>query len=145
MSTRSGPPANGVRPRSGARGRATSNGASRIDLCAGMEEICADETCTTWTTREQFLWLHELAHPWLDAHVDEPTRDAFLEHVRLPRWADPTDAWWDRGLERAANTLAFGLLDERVNTLPQVDGTCAERDAGFRILTGTDPIAACTS
>jgi len=48
-------------------------------------------------------------------------------------------------MERAANTLAFAMLDEPITMLPEVDGTCDERDTGFRILTSADPITPCTS
>jgi hypothetical protein len=130
----------------GARGLAqpTADGAN-ITLCATPDEICLDTGCDQRTGRSKFLLLHEFAHPWLDEHADEATRAAFLEHVDLPRWADRDDPWSDRGMERAANTLAFAMLDEPITMLPEVDGTCDERDTGFRILTSADPITPCTS
>ncbi len=40
--------------------------------------------------------------------------------------------------------LAFGLMDEPVEIDPEFICSFEERAAGFRILTRTDPIAACT-
>jgi len=47
-------------------------------------------------------------------------------------------------VERAADMLAFGLMDEPVEIDPEFTSSCEERTAGFRILTRTDPIAVCT-
>ncbi len=47
------------------------------------------------------------------------------------------------GVERAAETIAYGLMGEPVNLTPTLHGTCDDRDLEFRILTGRDPIVPC--
>ena len=122
----------------------TTEGETNITLCRTPEDVCLDDTCDDWVASSRQLWLHELAHPWLDEYVDEATRATFLEFVGLPRWADQDDPWQERGVERAADMLAFGLMDEPVEIDPEFTRNCEERTAGFRILTRTDPIAVCT-
>ena len=128
----------------GGQASTTVEGTS-ITLCRTPEDICLDDACQDWVASSRQLWLHELAHPWLDEHTDEATRAAFLELVGLARWADYEDPWEERGEERAADALAFGLMDEPVELAPELHSDCEGRIAGFRILTRTDPIAACES
>jgi hypothetical protein len=64
----------------------------------------------------------------------------------VDRWNDPADSGMDRGVERAANCIMFGLIEE---TTPQSGylgwvGDCSWRAEAFRLLTGTAPIARCT-
>ncbi len=125
-------------------GLASTGDVTRITLCATPDDICLDEACLDWANRPRHLLLHELAHPWLHESVDEPTRAAFLEAVGLDNWSDPGDRWLERGVERAADTLAYGLAGEPVTLVPEIHGDCEDRDAGFRILTETDPLAPCT-
>jgi hypothetical protein len=114
-----------------------------ITLCATADSVCENEDCTSWSRSMRHLWLHELAHPWLDGNVDEPIRNRFLDLVGLERWSDPDGPWARRGVERAANTIAFGLIDEPVILRLGFQGTCEQRDEGFRLLTGLDPITRC--
>lgn len=53
--------------------------------------------------------LHELAHAWEAAVVDERTRRRFTQDLGLASWNDPEVPWSDRGIERAANTIALVL------------------------------------
>lgn len=115
-----------------------------ITFCSRPGEVCEDEDCTRWHRRYRHLWLHELAHAWLDDNVDDPTRQRFLELVEMERWSDHDDPWTRRGVERAANTIAYGLIDEPVTLAFSFQGTCEQRDQGFRLLTGIDPVAPCT-
>ena len=45
-------------------------------------------------------------------------------------------------VEIAAETIAYGLMDEPIERHPEFDADRAERFDGFRILTGSDPICA---
>lgn len=114
-----------------------------ITLCRTTDDICLDETCRTWAPRHRQLLLHELAHPWLDEHADETVRAEFLDLVELPRWSDPSDRWDERGVEWAADAIAYGLMDDPVEIAPELATTCDERLAGFRVLTGAEPVAVC--
>lgn len=53
--------------------------------------------------------LHELAHAWMRHNLDDQTRQSVMDHWGLERWRDKTDAHLDRGVERAAETIAFTL------------------------------------
>lgn len=116
---------------------------ANIMLCRTTDDICLDETCHSWAPRHRQLLLHELAHPWLEENTDEALRSEFLDSVELPRWRDPLDPWEQRGVERAADAIAFGLMDEPVDIAPMLAATCDERAASFRILTGADPMSSC--
>jgi hypothetical protein len=83
------------------------------------------------------------AHAWIDEYVDEETQDEFLDLVDLPRWRDPQDPPEDRGLERAADTMMLGLIDEVGNLAIARDIPCDVREEGFKLLTGTDPVSSC--
>lgn len=128
----------------GGQASATEQGTS-ITLCRAPDDLCPDGACDDSPARHRQLWLHELAHSWLDEYTDEVTRATFLEMVGLTRWADRDDPWTDRGEERAADTLAFGLMDEPVELVPEFHADCDERTARFRILAGHDPLATCPS
>jgi hypothetical protein len=125
----------------GGEAASTDQGATVI-LCRTADDICVDEPCRQWRDRDRQLWLHELAHPWLEAHTDDSIRADYLELVGLQRWSDPQDPWEERGVEIAAETIAYGLMDEPIERHPEFDADRAERFDGFRILTGSDPICA---
>lgn len=115
--------------------------------------ICVDAAGLDRTTSRQPtgsvpLWparlvLHELAHVWIDQHLDTPTRHRFLEHVGLTSWDDPTSPWNQRGSEWAADTIAWALID-RVCTLTTLgERPCEQLTGAFHTLTGVQPLTAC--
>jgi hypothetical protein len=116
---------------------------ANITLCRSVDDICLDEACQTSAPRHRQLLLHELAHPWLDEHTNDAVRAEFLDLVGLTAWWDPSDAWRNRGVERAADAIAYGLMDDPVDIEPELATTCEERLAGFRVLTGADPMNRC--
>jgi hypothetical protein len=115
-----------------------------IVLCFQPEEVCVDDTCTSWSERSRHYWLHELAHPWLEEFTDDEVRSEFLDLVNLSTWQDLEDPWHQRGVERGADVLAHSLMDERVTLFPEIHGSCQLRDSGFEILTGSAPLAGCS-
>lgn len=71
----------------------------RIDLC----------------TRVKWTILHELAHAWEHHTMSDATRRAFLDHTGLEAWHGYGDLdWEDRGIEAAAQAIAWGLLDTAI-------------------------------
>lgn len=68
---------------------------NRIDLCV----------------RTEYLILHELAHAWEHHFMTESTREAFLDHTGLTTWNHIETDWDERGIEAAAQAIAWGLLD----------------------------------
>lgn len=57
------------------------------------------------------VYLHELAHAWTRANLDDSTRAAFAELHGLSNWNDRTQPWGERAFEVAANVIAAGLSD----------------------------------
>ncbi len=91
---------------------------TRIDLC----------------TTDGFIVLHELAHAWEHHSMDDTTRQAFLDHTGLEVWNHADADWTERGIELAANAIAWGLLDE---TLTDGEATeYSEQLDRFELLTG---------
>jgi len=68
---------------------------TRVDLC----------------TQVGYTLLHELAHAWEYHTMSDATRQAYLDYTGLTTWADPEVEWEDRGVESAAQTIAWGLLE----------------------------------
>lgn len=88
-----------------------------------------------------FTLLHELAHAWDKHSLDDGTRDEFLEPAfsQATTWNN-NDNWYLAGGEHAANVIAWGLLEERINqTRTRPNDTDSMLD-GFKILTNGEPL-----
>jgi hypothetical protein len=122
---------------SGARGLALNDA---IVLCfQGTALWCADD-CTRWEPLAKETLLHELAHAWMVEHVDQAVIAEFLQVSGKPTWADRDSAWEDRGVEMAAETIAWALMDEPAPMMAGLELlTCDQRAALFQTLTGTAP------
>jgi hypothetical protein len=86
-----------------------------------------------------FTLLHELAHAWDMHSLDDETRERFLGIADADTWNNSED-WNLAGGEHAANVIAWGLMDERINqtrTRPYDHDSMLE---GFDILTGSEPL-----
>jgi hypothetical protein len=64
--------------------------------------------------------LHELAHIWLESRLDAADRGWYLEPTGLSTWLGAEVIWSERGGERAAEVLMWGLLDVDI-PLPKLD------------------------
>jgi hypothetical protein len=121
----------------------TGSTAPDIGLPFTAAEACTNADCTAWSQEARLATLHELAHVWLApfGYLGGPTYQAppirgpeFLQRRGLP-WRDPTRPLAEQGYERAAATIAQGLMDE-----PTTGGLpCAELEADFRLLTRSTP------
>jgi hypothetical protein len=116
---------------------------AEISLCSPPEVMCKNADCTAWSTNSRATLLHEYSHAWIDENLDEKAQATFLELVGLPRWRDHEDPPEERGVERAANTIMLGLIDDVGGLAIARDIPCEERSAGFRQLTGMAPITRC--
>jgi hypothetical protein len=105
--------------------------AGRIDLC----------TAAASEPYAQKFALHELAHAWTAAHLDANTQARFLELRGIARWNGPGDAWKERGIEQAAEIIAWGLGEGEIQPLLPESATTDELVAAFVLLTGEAPIA----
>lgn len=82
------------------------------------------------------VYLHELAHAWTRRHLNDTTREAFMELHGLTTWNDPRTPWRDRGMERAAIVIQLGLEDPGH---PTRERRVRDRLLGFELLTGISP------
>lgn len=82
--------------------------------------------------RMKIILLHELAHAWKHHNLSEETRVQFTQHWELENWNDKSDAWGDRGVERAAHTIAFTLNQQD----PNVSDGVRRYVCGYELLTG---------
>lgn len=90
----------------------------------------------------EFVVLHELAHVWVDANVDEAARDRYLRWRGLDTWSDRAVPRGDRGVEDAAFVIQQNLRYVAPSVL--ASATWTERIAAFEFLTGTrSPLRAC--
>lgn len=91
-------------------------------------DVCVDEP---------LVILHELAHAWTHVHIEPVEEAAFVTAGGFESWNDPETAWSDRGMEDAAETIAWALLEHPIQ-MPTSGGPIAERNAAYRLLTGSD-------
>lgn len=116
-----------------------------VTLCF-LTAICAGASCDSWSDAARTTTLHELGHAWIDDHVSDETRKAFLELAGLESWSSADVAWGDRGVELAASTIAWGLLDVESSVSPKLGPrTCEELTELFGILVGGEaqPFTSC--
>jgi hypothetical protein len=93
--------------------------------------ICIDEPRKT-------LVLHELAHAWERATLDDGRRHAFLQTRGLAEWRDAR--WHERGTEHAAEAVMWGLMDVPLRIVTIRDTSCGRLRAAFVMLTGREPL-----
>jgi hypothetical protein len=104
----------------------------------GRVDLCVAEASEPYARK---FALHELAHAWTAAHLDAGTQARFLELRGLDRWNTPGDAWKERGIEQAAEIIAWGLGEGEIRPLLPEPATTDELVAAFVLLTGERPIA----
>jgi len=114
----------------GCRGELGYYRAGRIDLC----------TAASSEPYQRKFALHELAHAWTAAHLDSGTGARFLELRGLGGWNASGDPWKERGIEQAAEIVAWGLGEGEIVPLLPEPATVAELTAAFELLTGERPI-----
>lgn len=95
--------------------------ANRIDVCVA----------------EPVVVLHEIAHAWAHENLTREQREAFVAVGGFESWNAPETAWSERGSERAATVIAWGL-SEQPHMVVTRDGPLAQRNAQFHMLTGFD-------
>lgn len=109
-------------------------------ICTSEEEACEDTSCTTFELRARHTILHELAHVWMDDHLDDDAQEAFLEFVGLDDWLGTDRRWVERGIEHAAEMIAWGLLDSNMYVLRLGGPSTDHLTEGFELLTGVEPL-----
>jgi hypothetical protein len=119
-------------------------GGHTVTLCFTSDEISSGWPGRRWSYHVAHQGLHELAHVWMYDHLDDPHRAAFLDRVGLDSWRDAGTFWPERGVEVAAETMAWGLAEEGgAEYLIKPAPDCAELAERYVMLTGHDPLTTC--
>lgn len=116
-----------------------SHCAGRIGAAIAADERVGIRLCTDRSGPVlEWLLLHEIAHAWDRQSLDESRRRAFIDLRGLSSWREGD--WHDRGAEHAAEIVVWGLIDRPVRPGHIDNTTCVALLAGYRTLTGADPL-----
>jgi hypothetical protein len=114
-------------------GRYRSDGHTRlVDICVPDHGTFASDL-----HRRRTL-VHELAHAWDDVNLTDDDRSSLLSVVGGDAWYDTDVDWGARGAERFAETIVWGLYDQRRRPT-KVDVPCADLHRAFVEITGHEP------
>lgn len=78
-------------------------GLFRTDTTPWTIELCSDLA---------FIATHELAHAWIDVHVDREKQQQVVAATGLPTWRSAAEAWSDRAVERSAFVVQQVLMSQ---------------------------------
>ena len=88
-------------------------------------------------SEERLVFLHEIGHAWAEYNLTDAKQIEYAEQRGMESWNHPDTPWRARGSEDAANTLAWGLVDDPIRGMAP-DGPLAQKNSAFRLLTGMD-------
>lgn len=108
----------------------TENNHARIRICWSHEDPFVQGVL-----REQAL-VHEMAHAWIAANVNDAQRQAFVELTNSDSWGLAASLWEERGTERAADLLTWALLDPSVLFVDVDRAPCTTWHEAYQLLTG---------
>lgn len=99
-------------------------------------QVCVPDRGTSASDlwRQRTL-IHELAHAWEHVNLDDADRSELLEVLDADRWFSNDLTWDERGGERFAETIVWGLYDQLRRPV-LIDGSCQELHADFQYITG---------
>ena len=117
-----------------------TGGGWEIVLCMNDDDVYLDDSLTEPSALVRHIVLHELAHVWIEEHVDEARRERLMAWLRLPTWDDHDVAWDQRGVEWAASFIAWGLMDQSMPLFELDAPTLEVKYDGFQLLTGHVPL-----
>jgi hypothetical protein len=86
--------------------------------------------CTPLT----FVPVHELAHAWIEANVDEETQETYVEHRHKSSWNSSRHDWGERGVEDAAFVIQQNLMAPPSSDLSD---EWQRRASAFELLAGS--------
>ena len=86
--------------------------------------------------------LHELAHAWSLHWMDEADIAAMLIHDDLDFWINDEIGYWNRGAERTAEYIAWGLQvsGDEDRAIWTAGKNCAALATAFGLITGSGPL-----
>lgn len=115
-------------------------GAAGLYLDSGAAAIVCNRGGHSNPTRQTLL--HELAHAWISYALTEAEISAFLSDQDLEDWMRVGDPFWRRGVERAAEVVAWGLQDsvQEDRSIWTAGKNCTDLSRAFRLLAGSEPL-----
>ena len=122
-----------------ARYRPTEGGGD-VAFCFDESDACWDENCAHFIPALRRIVLHEFAHGWIHATLDESTQQQFTDHIGLNGWNDRSMGWDERAAEHAADTIAWGLMDRHMIMFKIGLPSPEQLTESFHLLTDTDPL-----
>jgi hypothetical protein len=105
----------------------------RLHICVADRGTAASDL---WRRR---TLIHEFAHAWDHANLQDKDRSGLLAMLEAERWFSNESAWADRGGERFAETIVWGLYDQLRRPV-KIDVSCRELNADFQHITGQAPL-----
>jgi hypothetical protein len=119
-------------------------GRHTVTLCFDHDDVRSGWPDLRWPTLVAHKGLHEFAHVWMYDQLDDSTREVFLERAGLDVWRSAEVFWPERGVEIAAETMAWGLAgDGLAEYLIQPSPSCQELTSRYELLTGQAPLTTC--
>ncbi|MGI9622369.1 MAG: hypothetical protein ACR2PK_05985 [Acidimicrobiales bacterium] len=98
--------------------------------------VCVPDNGTFASSlQRQRTLTHEFAHAWDHANLTAADRERLLRIVDASDWYAPEAEWDERGAERFAETIVWGLY-EQVRRPVLIDAPCRELHADFYAITG---------
>lgn len=99
--------------------------------------VCVPDRATFASRlQRQRTLVHELAHAWDHATLNPRDRIDLLDILDASDWDAPDSDWDERGVERFAETIVWGLYDQLRRPV-LIDVPCRELHADFHAITGT--------
>lgn len=142
------PPVDGDRWQ--AWGFLSGSDAPDLGLPFTADEACPDRPCR-WSRQVRAEVLHEFAHLWLaptsysgrasyDLPWNSPARFRVFLAAHDLAWHEPDRPWAEQGAERAAETIAWGLMDQPYTVDARLGRlTCEQLATDFQTLTNSVP------
>lgn len=103
----------------------------------GRIELCTMDSSDPFARK---FALHEMAHAWTEANVDQATEARFMRLRGVGAWNDPARAWKERGIEQAAEIIAWGIGEGEIQPLLPEPAETQELIDAYVLLTGNAPI-----
>lgn len=105
---------------------------------AGRIELCTTDSSDPYARK---FALHEMAHAWTEMNLDPAVEARFMRLRGVDAWNDPNLEWKARGIEQAAEIIAWGIGEGEIQPLLPEPAETQELIDAYVLLTGNMPIA----
>ena len=116
----------------------TTDTCRKVDgLNLGTEiTVCVDTALQSQLLPKAAL-LHELGHAWMNENLGQAAQERFVDLAGTPTWASTNTPWGARGVELAASTMSWALMDEAKPLNSKLGAHSCDELAGlYQVLVG---------